>query len=200
MVVFNKEYNMGTDYEILKKICQNRKSTRKFSNREIAREDIDKIISLAQNSPYASGLKNWDIQVITDIEMIKQIAQSVRQKVTEWESEIRDDFREHFVNYANNFTLFESAPVLFVLNFRVSPVMAHMFGNNINNDILTWERDNFTKSISCVAMLILLAAESLGLGACYMTGPLIAQDKIKPLIKTKPGREIGAIIPVGYKI
>lgn len=199
MVVFNKAYNMGTDYEILKNICQRRKSNRKFFNREISKDDIDKIIAVAESSPYASGLKNWDIQVITDVDMIKQIAHGVREKVKDWEPEIRDDFREHFVNYARNFTFFEDAPVLFILNFRVSPVMAHMFGSNIKNDILTWERDNFTKSISCVAMLILLAAESLGLGACYMTGPLIAQDKIKPLLKTKPGREIGALIPVGYK-
>ncbi len=61
-----------------------------------------------------------------------------------------------------------------------------------------WERDNFTKSISCVVMLVLLAAESLGLGACYMTGPLIAEKEIGKIINIKKGRNIGAIIPLGY--
>jgi nitroreductase len=75
-----------------------------------------------------------------------------------------------------------------------------MLGANAQQDILQWERDNYTKSISCVAMMVLLAAESLGLGACYMTGPLIAQNQIMEIAKTKPGREIGALIPIGYKI
>jgi nitroreductase len=67
-------------------------------------------------------------------------------------------------------------------------------------ELMVWERDTAVKSISCVCMLILLAAESLGLGACYMTGPLIAEHIIKNHIKIKPGRSVAAIIPVGYKI
>jgi nitroreductase len=67
-----------------------------------------------------------------------------------------------------------------------------------DEQILQWERDTYVKSISCVAMLILLAAESLGLGGCYMTGPLLAEKHIKATLHIKQGRDIGAIIPVGY--
>jgi nitroreductase len=48
-------------------------------------------------------------------------------------------------------------------------------------------------------MLILLAAESLGLGACYMTGSLVAEAALAGLLAVKPGRSIGAVIPVGYR-
>jgi nitroreductase len=66
-------------------------------------------------------------------------------------------------------------------------------------ELLQWERDNYVKSIACVAMLILLAAESLGLAACHMTGGLIAEDALGPLAKIRKGRSIGALIPIGYR-
>ena len=44
-----------------------------------------------------------------------------------------------------------------------------------------------------------LGDESLGLGACYMTGPLLAARELAKLAGLKPGREPGALIPLGYK-
>ena len=61
-----------------------------------------------------------------------------------------------------------------------------------------WEKDNFVKSISCVAMLVLLAAESLGLGSCYMTGPLIAEKQIKEFLGIQENKVIGALLPIGF--
>jgi nitroreductase len=187
------------NYDILKSICENRKSTRSFADKEVPKEDIQKIIDIAKTSPYASGLTNWEIEVITTPEMITKLSVCVKQKATELTSLIRDDVKEHFLTYSKSFSFFENAPVLFILTFRISPIIMGMMGNKADASLLQWERDNFTKSISCAAMLVLLAAESLGLGACYMTGPLITQNAIMKLAGSKPGREIGAIIPIGYK-
>ncbi|MBP5210361.1 MAG: nitroreductase family protein, partial [Bacteroidales bacterium] len=62
------------------------------------------------------------------------------------------------------------------------------------------ERDNLTKSLSCVAMMILLAAESLDLGACYMTGPLVAGKKLNQELEIRDNFILGAIIPIGFKL
>ncbi len=184
-------------YETLKHICTNRKSTRKFSEQEVSPETIEKILEIAKTSPYASGRKNWEIVVVDNRQTIQTLADCVRNHCNKFSSEMKEEFRESFLQYAKSFTFFENAPVLLVLTFRVTPIMTYMLGSK-SNDILHWERDNYTKSISCVAMLVLLAAESLGLGACYMTGPLVAQNEIMELINAKKGREIGAIIPIGY--
>jgi nitroreductase len=186
-------------FETLKAICQNRHSTRSFSNETIPDESIQKIIEIARTSPYISGLKNWDIQVVGSKEQISQISECVDLKAKELSSLIKDELKEHFLNYSKNFSFFRDAPCLLVVTYRLSPIMESMMGANITDEVLRWERDNFNKSISCVAMLILLAAESIDLGACYMTGPIIAQESIMKIIESKPGREIGAIIPIGYK-
>lgn len=186
-------------YEILKSICQARKSIRRFSDGELPEESIQKIIEIARTAPYASGLKNWNIQVVKSKEVISQMAECIKRNADKMSLLVKENLRQDFLNYSKNFTFFGNAPVIFILTFRVSPVIKAMMGDNAEAAVLQWERDNFTKSISCVAMLVLLAAESLGYGACYMTGPLIAQNEIMILLDSKPGREIGAIIPVGFK-
>lgn len=191
---------MNKEFEYLQSICSSRKSTRTFSNEPVSQNDIQKILDIVATSPYASGQKNWEVLTLTDANEIKQIAEIVKNKAVELQSIIRDDFKEHFMHYSKSFSFFENAPVLFILTFRISPVIQGMMGDSITEELKHWERDNYTKSISCAAMLLLLAAESINLGACYMTGPIMAQKEIMQIINAKPGREIGAIIPIGHKL
>ena len=78
--------------------------------------------------------------------------------------------------------------------------MKSILREQATDDILSWEHDNLTKSLSCVAMMILLAAESLGLGACCMTGPLLAGKELNGILGLREFFLLGAIIPVGQKL
>ena len=185
-------------YEVLKAICAERKSTRSFSDRVPPREAIDRISEIGRMAPYASARKNWDIIVVDDRALIDRIADVVEEKVRTVGEWIRSDFRPYFLSYAKDFTAFRTAPVLIVPTFRITGTVSLII-DEPSKEITEWERDTATKSISCPAMLVLLAAESLGLGACYMTGPLIAEQEIRALVRAGKGRYIGAVIPVGYK-
>ena len=183
-------------YQTLLALCSARISRREFRDEALAPDLIEKIKAVAHTSPYASGRRNWEIEVVTDRAVIAALAAAVEKRVADLYARTRPDFREEFAAYAKNFSAFQSAPALFVTTFRIAPALSLMNGAPA---IRQWERDNYVKSIACVAMLILLAAESLGLAACHMTGGLIAEDDLGPLIKIKKGRNIGALIPVGYR-
>lgn len=186
------------DYEALLKICLSRRSTRVFNERSVPEEIIEKIKKVAYTSPYASGKKNWEIIAITDKGILSKMKMVIEKRTIEIQNRIRADMRDPFAAYAKNFTFFVSAPAVFILTFRAAQSLSLMLSEP-DAEIVKWERDNYVKSISCVAMLVLLAAESLGLGGCYMTGPLIAEKELCELIKIPEGRSIGALIPVGYK-
>jgi len=185
-------------YETLKEIATSRKSTRSYSDRAVTDEDIRKILDIAETSPFASGKKRWDILVVKDREAIKNIAAATRLWIGDKAESVREDFRDGFLQYTKNFTFFEEAPLLFIPVFRSSKSISLMTQDS-DETIAIWERDTYTKSISCVSMLILLAAESLGIKTCYMTGPLIAEKSILPFLQIKSGRSVGAIIPAGYE-
>lgn len=182
---------------MLRSVCESRKSTRVFSEESICISLIDKVIAIAYTSPYASGRKNWEITAVTDRAMINDMAHVVDKKIKDIAATLRPDMQADFTAYAASFSAFRSAPAIFALSFRVTQSLSLMMSDP-NPDVIHWERDNCVKSISCVAMLVLLAAESLGLGSCYMTGPLIADKELAELIRIKKGRSLGALIPVGY--
>ncbi|MCL1811950.1 MAG: nitroreductase family protein [Treponema sp.] len=190
-------------YEALLSLCQKRHSTRAFSAQPVSEEQIEKIRTIALTSPYASGRKNWELIVITEKETIARMADAVRDQTAIIASQIRAGFAGDFLAYAGNFTVFTQAPAVFIPAFKNTLSLSLMFDRNkdIGNkeEIAKWEHDNYIKSISCVSMLVLLAAESLGLAGCYMTGPLIAEKTLGDIINVKPNRSIGALIPVGFK-
>lgn len=185
-------------YEQLEAICRARRARREFAPKPLEDSLIEKILRIARTSPYASGRKNWEIQVITDTRVIEAVAEAVQTKVDGIRASVRPDFAADFAAYAENFMGFARAPALFVPTFRIAHSLSPMV-TGADAALIEWERDNYVKSIACVGMLILLAAESLGLAACYMTGPLLAEAEITPLLKIKRGRNIAAVIPVGYR-
>lgn len=185
-------------YEVLLNMCESRKSTRAFDGRAVPGEMIEKIKKLAYTAPYASGKKNWEITVVTDVTLLERMRFVVETRTQEIRDKIRADMQDSFTAYARNFALFASAPAVLVLTFRAAPSLSLLLPSE-DKVLCQWERENYVKSISCVAMLILLAAESLGLGGCYVTGALVAEEKIAELINIPVGRSIGALIPIGFK-
>ena len=189
---------MNTNYEIFHALCESRKSCRKFTADPVNDELIDQILKTAATSPYASGRKNWKIMVVRDKDLFNKLASAVHSRAETMASNMDDEMAILFKRYIQNFTHFEDAPVLLIPVFRISPIMKSILRDRLTPDLQSWERDNAVKSISCVAMLILLAAQSLDLGSVYMTGPLIAGEKLSSILGLPPEQEIGAIIPIGY--
>jgi len=184
-------------YYPFKALCEQRKSVRQFADQAVATADLEKIKQIAATAPYAAGRKNWEIVVVEDKTVIRDMVYLVNQRSDELRNQLKDNFRDEFEVYATHFTSFATAPVLFIPTFRIPVGLSYLL-TNAEERIVQWERDSYVKSISGVALLILLAAESLGLGGCYMTGPLLAEEDIKQLLSIRPDRNLGAIIPVGY--
>ncbi len=188
------------DYCSLYTLCKSRKSIRDFATTPLTHEQIQRLVDIGRTAPFASGRKNWNIHVITDREKIDRMASAVDQESAQLKNYILPEYADKFGGYANYFSLFKKAPALFIPVFRVSPTLQILLGNHCTPEMATMERDNMVKSISCVAMLILLGAQSMGLGACYMTGGLVAGQKLQKMLELPPGQEIGAIIPVGVPL
>lgn len=184
-------------YNELLSICEARRSCRKFQPFPVDPADVQRMLKIASTSPFASGRKNWEVLVVEDLRVRDAMALAVSEQSELMAREMDSELSKIFLQYAANFQFFRDAPLLFVPVFRVAPTMRALLREQVTPEILLWERDNAVQSISCVAMLLLLAAQTLGLGACYMTGPLLAHHRLASVLQLPPERRIGAIIPVG---
>jgi len=188
---------MSSQYEMFFTLCTQRKSCRRFAPDSVSEQDIERILNAGKTSPFASGRRNWEIVVVRDKTLIDSLTDMVTTRVHQLSEQMEDFAGQQFRQYGRNFSLFSGAPVLFLPTFRVAPTLKALLRDQLTPELELWERDNAVKSISCVSMLILLAAQSLGLGACYMTGPLVAADEMARALGLPPERQVGAIIPVG---
>ena len=181
-------------------LAERRKSCRHFdADKPVSEGEIEQILSVAARAPFASGRSNWKVAVVRDRETIAALAAQVRSDAEALAARMEGDAVPFWRRYAESFTFFEAAPVLLVPYCRETSTMKSILREQASEDILAWEHDNLTKSLSCAAMMILLAAESLGLGACYMTGPLLAGKSLNGILGLRDNFLLGAIIPVGHK-
>jgi nitroreductase len=138
--------------------------------------------------------------VVTSPDLRSRLATVVREAVERLRCAVREDQREPVARYLERFGGFASAPVL------IAPL--HRAGVDLLRAGLApgpdapalpdrGERDALC-SVSAAIMSLLLGAQALGLGACWMTGPLVAQAELEALLAVPRGWSLSALIPVGF--
>ncbi|MDR0937529.1 MAG: nitroreductase family protein [Oscillospiraceae bacterium] len=142
---------MALDNEILRTI-RNRRSTRKFSNKQITPEQLDTLLEAAIWAPSGSNSQSWKFTAIQNPEVLQKLNELVRSGFLE-RYEPDDDYpgKKFAKNAAANesYNFYYHAPT-FIIASNVGG-----YANAIADCALGLEN-------------VFLAAESLGLGSCYI--------------------------------
>lgn len=177
-------------------LCRSRRSCREYSMAPLEPSQVEAILAAARTAPYASGRKGWDVLVVDDRDAIARAATAVEEAAAKWRIRVRPDLRDEWDAYAAHFRSFSGAPALFLPVFRPAPSLSALL-ETADPEAEAFDRENHLKSISGATTLIVLAAQSLGLGACPMTGPLLARSELEALFRVPRGRELAAVVAVG---
>lgn len=154
--------------EVIQNILD-RRSIRVYSEEQIRQEDLDLILQSGLSSPSACNEQTWHFTVVQNRQIIDML--SVESK-----KEFMDSENEHFRQMANNeqYNIFYKAPTIIVVS---------------------GERTGHTPLVDCSAAVenMLLAAESLGIGSCWI-------GLVTFLFKSNRAQEFAKIleIPEGY--
>ena len=119
----------------------NRQSCRKFSDRRVEREKLEKIISMARLTPSACNSQPWRIHIVHD-----------EQKASEFSSFLRDFGMNGFTKNVTTFIAVSE------LNAKLA------IGSK-----LKYDNNHFVKyDVGQIIAYITLAAEELGLSTCIL--------------------------------
>lgn len=162
-------------------LVKNRRSVRKYKDQHVNKEDILKILDAANWAPSAMNWQPWEFIVVSG-ELIKSMGDSFKAVVEKIMHESEETaFDEKFVDFAARYG---GAPVVIVVLTRAS------------------EKPNVRKanleSTSAAMENLVLAATNLGLGTCWMTGPLHDENNLRRILSISPDKEIVAVTPLGY--
>lgn len=162
-------------------LVKKRRSVRKYKSQPVDKEDILKILDAANWAPSAMNWQPWEFIVVSG-ELLKSMGNSfkaVMEKIMQ-ESEEKA-FNDEFIKFAAHYG---GAPVVIIVLTKAS------------------EKPNVVKanleSASAAMENLVLAATNLGMGTCWMTGPLHDENSLRDILDISPDKEIVAVTPLGY--
>jgi len=167
-------------------LVKNRRSIRKYKPQPVEKETIMKILEAAGQAPSAMNRQPWEFIVVSG-EWLKQLGYSYKAVVEEFtrSSYMKDDSRiisnEEFIRFA---AAYGGAPLVIVVLVR-------------KNDDPGEQKADLESACAAMENLILAAAD-LGLGTCWMTGPLRDEKSLRSILSIPDDREIVAVTPLGY--
>ncbi|MFQ5952454.1 MAG: nitroreductase family protein [Candidatus Omnitrophota bacterium] len=178
-------------------VIKNRRSVRKFKSDDVDQGRIDKIIKAAYLAPCGSNVKNWHFIVVRDPSVKEKMHEAVKDRIGEFADKMKSlRAKSEFLLYGKYFTFFSEAPVV------IAVVMKKY--DSLSARILERYEDNAgymtttgVQNVSAAIENMLLACAAEGLGACWMTGPMLAKKKLEEVLKIEDPDNLLALIPVG---
>ena len=181
----------------LSEIMRERRSIRKYQDKDIPQEVLQEILENALWAPSGTNRQNWEIHVVKG-EKKEKLLKNMVLAAEIFKPNLEKLFPEKIVEVTLNF--FKSiggAPVVILVYIpRYTYDLRKEMGNKEKYDI---EHDRLTSALSAAALVqnILLLAKEKGLGTCWMTAMKHVEDQINEEMGITD-RELISVIPIGY--
>jgi nitroreductase len=161
------------DGEKMLELIKNRQSDRKYSDRPIERDKLDRIIEAGRMAPSACNAQPWKLIVVTDPEIIQRVALASSSKVIG-------------IN-----TFMTQAPVQIII-VREKPNLTSKIGATIK------EKDFSLMDIGIVSENICLQAQAEGIGSCMIGW--FNEQMVRKILQIPRLKRVELIITLGYSL
>jgi len=181
-----------------------RRSVRAFTATPVPREVLERLLQAAVTAPSPTNRQPWRFAVVTRASLRQRITEAVRTRAEEMKAIIRQGHHaEDFGKYGDFFhEPLATAAAIIVPQYRVYPDLIANLVVSGGGDPAKFHTAAAMQaelcSTSAAVMALLQQALAEGLGACWMSGPMIARDSVQGLLDIRePWKMVGAVA-VGY--
>ncbi len=184
-------------YELMK----NRRSTRKFLADGVSDEEINTLISSAVTAPSGCNSQCWKFVAVKSREKIDALAEAVETGVRRFYSDAEDE--KFLSSRIKQSTFFRNAPLVILvylteMKYHDPRVTEYYSSKGMDSEKMLSALGNpDILSVGAAVENLLLAAEEMGLGACWMNDPVVAAKEINELFDVPDGHRLLSVIPVG---
>ncbi len=154
-------------------LITSRQSVRKYSDRLLEKEKLDRIIEAGRMAPSACNAQPWKFIVVTDPELVLKIAEAASAKLIGMNSFVAE------------------APVILVI-VREKPNFSSKVGSTIKN------KDYSLIDIGIATENICLQAKAEGIGSCIIGW--FDERMLKKLLDIPKSKRVELIITLGYSL
>jgi nitroreductase len=193
-------------YDSFLKLVLNRRSIRRFKEKAIPKDLLEKLLKIGRYSPTGSNTENVSYTVVQDKEIVSAISKHITAKVTKLVNALENPQSRELLKKR----LSDEEIKLALENLPKSKRKLDMIKQGI--DFWCWSGElivihgdktvgGIPSNTALAAANIMLAAETLGLGACslgYLTYFINESRTIRELIKIPPDHVVGYSLTMGY--
>jgi len=186
---------VSVTYDDLATLLRARHSCRAFSPRALDARTLDALRAAFALAPQAGGGRDLACSFVTERAAIEDLAACGARAFAGLCATLPSTFiREEMTRYGENFFWWRDAPALAFVTCRKPPVFlaqampdkaAALWGGEL--------------SAGMAAFALLLAAESLGLGACCLTGPLAVWREMETRLGVGGRDELVLMMALGHR-
>jgi len=188
-------------YDELMEIMARRASHRKYLPDPVPREDIEKMAAAARLAPSAHNLQPWKLLALTGRDLIGKIAGAAAGKYGDLVRRLPEEAREEPAKFGFFVRHFGEAPLVFAVLSRRSETdwgrLERLHG------VAAPRPEGFDPDclgVGAFVQNLLLAAEALGYGACWVAAPVMyAQAEVEKLLGVAPPWRLVSVVPVGRR-
>jgi len=183
----------------LVELIKARRSVRSFQPRPVPDELLEELVEAALWAPRAGNRQHWRIVAVRDQALKSRLAEAVRREVARQRSFIKSGRAlSQFDAYTAHFTHFEQAPVVLVLVCRPYDSIYVRIVSRVPEVSMGPDFEPGLASTLMAAENLLLAAAAHGLGACFLSGPLVAHREIARLLELEEKERPAGFIALGF--
>ncbi len=182
------------DYDNFLQLAKSRRSIREFANRNISHSQIERLIEAASWAPSNHNRQGWKFIVFEDSQEICTLSVKVREFVKQSLTKAHKLAAAKMDEIVHFSGAFDQAPVVILAMHKKSPAIGKSILSFATGELVSGE----ALSTAMACQNLLLAAYTMGLGACLMTAPLLAGEVWKSLNDLPAGFEPTCLIALGY--
>jgi nitroreductase len=185
---------MGLKNDDLLEIMRRRRSVRHYGNADkVTSEELLKLIEAARWAPSANNRQLWKFISVTQKEMLQNIASETEKVINSLlcrDTQLKTAYGQP--PNLHNLLFFKEAPlVIFVLVRRTQGYL------ETDPDNAGLSRQSAFLAVGAAIQNLLLVAETMNLHTCWMTGPLLARNRIEAILGVTAPWELVSMVPVG---
>lgn len=175
-----------------------RRSVRKFLNKKVPDALIKKIIQAGLVAPCGGGQRNYEFIIIKSSSVKNKLRNKVQERIDYFVNKMNSlRAKKEFSSYGTYFTFFDQSPIVIaVVSKPYDSLTGRLLERYEGN--ASYIKSAGIQTVSAAIENMLLAIAALGLGACWMTGPLIAKEALEKELEINSPNELIALIPIGY--
>ena len=184
----------------LLELLRHRATVRAFEDRPVPRALLVRLLEAATRAPSPTNRQPWRFTVVTGQATREKLVQHTRDAVAEIRGVIATGpHPDHLADYWDYFVKpLASARAIVVVSYKCMPdTLAGLVrdaGADPAHYVTVEQWDGEVCAAAAATMLLLLQAQAEGLGACWMSGPLLARERICGLLKiARPWRMLGGV-------